>query len=82
MRENNILPKPKMGKKLKRRFKKFLEYHPAKRVNRSLREVFMIYIRHTMDAAPLNIDDIIWDISDLMELLDVAEDETRDRSEV
>lgn len=55
-----------------------MEYHPAKRVSRNLREVFVAYTQHTLDGPPLNMDDIIWDIPCLMELLDVAEDETRD----
>lgn len=78
MKTNNNLPKFKISKELKREFKEFLEYHPAKRVNRNLREVFTNYMQHALDGVPLNMDDIIWDISCLMELLDVAEDETKD----
>jgi hypothetical protein len=76
MKDKTILPKLKVSKKLRMEFKQFLEYHPAKRVNRNLREVFVAYTEHTLDGPPLNMDDIIWDISSLMELLDVAEDET------
>ncbi|MBO9730778.1 MAG: hypothetical protein J7623_19210 [Chitinophaga sp.] len=76
--KNNKLPKLKVSKPLKKEFKQFLEYHPAKRVNRNLRRAFVSYIQHTLDGVPLDMDDIIWDISSLMELLDVAEDETKD----
>ncbi|HWV68501.1 hypothetical protein [Chitinophaga sp.] len=78
MKDKAILPTLKVSKKLKRGFKQFLEYHPAKRVNRNLQEIFVAYTQHTLDGPPLNMDDIIWDISCLMELLDVAEDETKD----
>lgn len=82
MKAKNILPKLKVSKNLKREFKQFLEYHPAKRVNRNLREVFVAYMQHTLDGVPLNMDDVIWDISSIMELLDVAEDETKDWPEI
>ena len=48
MKTDNPLPKLKISKKLKRRFKEFLEYHPAQRVNRNLREVVMIYMQHAL----------------------------------
>ena len=82
MKTDNNLPKLKVSKKLRREFKEFLEYHPAKRVNRNLREVFVNYMQHTLDGVPLNMDDIIWDVSSLMELLDIAEDETKDWPEM
>jgi hypothetical protein len=63
---------------LKKEFEQFLEYHPARRVGRNLREVFMTYIQYAMDAIPSDIDEIIWDMADLMELFEMAEDETKD----
>jgi len=41
----------------------------------------MSFIEHSLDAVPINMKDIIWDLTDLMELLDLA-DETRDWAEV
>jgi len=35
----------KLSKELKQAFKQYLEYHPAKRVNRNLRAVFMSFIQ-------------------------------------
>jgi len=37
----------------------------------------MTYMKYTKDGIPINMDDIIWDMTDLLELLDVAEDETK-----
>lgn len=71
-------PKNKISKRLKREFNQFLEYHPAKRVNRTLREIWMRFLEQSLPGYPLNMDDMIWDISCLMELLDMAEDETKD----
>ncbi|MGF6849699.1 hypothetical protein QFZ51_004934 [Chitinophaga sp. W3I9] len=67
-----------LSKEFKKAVREFFEYHPAKRVNRNLREVFMTYASYSLDVIPLNMDDIIWDIQGLMELIDVAEDETTD----
>lgn len=70
--------KYKLSKELKKEFRVFLEYHPAKRVNRNLREIFMTYASHSLDVVPLNMEDIIWDMTCLRELFDLAEDETAD----
>ncbi|NML39623.1 hypothetical protein HHL17_20655 [Chitinophaga sp. G-6-1-13] len=70
--------KYKLSKKLKKELKIFLEDHPAKRVNRNLREVFMTFVAHCLHVSPLNMKDIIWDMTCLMELFDLAEDETVD----
>lgn len=66
---------------LKKEFRIFLECHPAKRVNRNLREIFMIYASYSLDVVPLNMEEIIWDMMDLMALFDIAEDETSGNSE-
>lgn len=70
----------KISKRLLKEFTQFIEQHPAKRVNRNLREVFMTFSEASLDVFPLNMSDIIWDIRCLMELLDVAEDERIDPS--
>ena len=70
----------KISKKLLKEFTQFIEQHPAKRVNRNLREVFMTFSEASLDVFPLKMTDIIWDIRCLMELFDVAEDETVDPS--
>ncbi|MDQ0108485.1 MULTISPECIES: hypothetical protein [Chitinophaga] len=70
--------KLKISKELEKQFNEFLEYHPAKRVNRSLREVFMTYASYSLNVVPLNMEEIIWDMQSLMELFDMAEDETKD----
>jgi hypothetical protein len=70
--------KLKISKKFKKELRDFFEYHPAKRVNRNLREVFMTYASYSLDVVPLNMSDIIWDLQSLMELIDVAEDETKE----
>lgn len=43
MNDKAILPKLRVSKKLKKEFKQFVEYHPARRVNRNLRQVFVAY---------------------------------------
>lgn len=68
----------KISQRLLKEFTQFIEQHPAKRVNRNLREVFMTFSEASLDVFPLNMNDIIWDIRCLMELLDVAEDEAGD----
>lgn len=70
--------KYKLSKELKKQFSEFLEYHPAKRVNRNLREIFMTYASYSLDVVPLNMEEIIWDMQSLMELFDLAEDDTID----
>ena len=77
MKENKPL-KPKLSKALKREFKLFLEYHPPKRVVRSLREVYMSFAANSVDAVPFAMPDIIHDFTRLMELFDLAADETKD----
>jgi len=74
--------KYKLSKLLKKEFRQFLEYHPAKRVGRNIREVIMHYMQHSLDGFPLNMDDILWDFTCLMELFDVAEEETKDWPEL
>ncbi len=73
--------KLKISKKFKKELKDFFEYHPPRRVNRNLREVFMTYASYSLDVVPLNMSDIIWDMQCLMELIDIAEDETTDSPE-
>lgn len=70
--------KLKVSKKFKTELRQFFEAHPAKRVNRNLREVFVTYMSYSLDVIPLSMADIIWDMQCLMELVDVVEDETTD----
>jgi len=70
--------KLKISKTFKKELRQFFEAHPAKRVNRNLREVFVTYMSYSLDVIPLNMADIIWDMQCLMELIDVVEDETTD----
>ena len=77
--KKNATPAPLgLSKELQQEFIQFLEYHPAKQVNRHLRDIFMVYITQCMDAMPLDIKDVIWDMTCLMEMFDVAEEATKD----
>jgi hypothetical protein len=70
------IPEFKVSKKLEQEFTHFLETHPAKRVNRGLRVVWMHFLENAIDGVQPKMDDMIFDIGGLMELLDVAQDET------
>jgi len=65
---------PAISKELLKAFCQFVEQHPAKRISRNLRKVFMAFLESSLNVMPINLDDIIWDIECLMELLDAIED--------
>jgi len=56
----------------------FLQDHSIERVTRNLRRIFLDYLRHQMEFLPAGFEECISDMYDLFELLDVAEDETKD----
>jgi HEPN domain-containing protein len=57
---------------------KFFEVHPPRRVSRNLRRVLLDYLRDQLETgSPLFIDELLWDMYDLFDLLDIATTETR-----
>jgi|GEM_PF-3718458 hypothetical protein len=72
---------PKLGKELKRRISQYLQYHPERRINILLRTLFMNYVKELSETFPSKVETMAWDLSELMELLDFAEESTRDRPE-
>jgi hypothetical protein len=65
---------PDLNKELIR----FFVVHPARRVSRNLRRVLLDYLRDQLETGvPLFIDELLWDMYDLFDVLDVATTETR-----
>lgn len=58
---------------LKNAFIDFLEYTPAQRLNRNLRNMLLHYIIYEQQALPIEIEDLLLDLINLFRLLDAAE---------
>lgn len=66
----------KISKALSQKFRSFLINHPPSAFNRRLRALFMDYlIQQEKTGFPLDFNLLLWELSDLFELLDCAEDE-------
>lgn len=76
-RKNKFTPARRLvlNKRLSEAFIHFLEYHPAKRLSKNLRRIFMEYLRHQDVGVSIYFDETVKDLEGLFDLLDVAEDE-------
>ncbi len=54
-----------------------LETLPVKRLNRSLRDIFLYYMYHEGDSLPLEFDETVTDLMFLFTFLDKLEDEQK-----
>jgi len=67
--------KKKAQKKLASRFHQFLETHPPQQVSRHLRCIMLDYIgSQALNGLPVDFDIYAWELYDLFNLLDAAED--------
>lgn len=55
----------------------WLKEHPAKRVNHSLRQLLTHYIGFFPEDTISGLQELVLDITDLMELLDAADDTSK-----
>lgn len=74
------LPKEKdkklvLSKALKEAFIKFLEHHPAKRFSKNLRRILLVHLNHGEVVPSIHLEETLWDLEGLFNLLDVAEEE-------
>lgn len=60
-------------------FLRFLEYHPAGRVNRNLRKMLLEFLMAQGADEGLYIKDLLYDLDGLFELLDCAEMQGEER---
>jgi hypothetical protein len=68
-----------LSPKLNKELVKFFAVHPPRRVNRNLRRVLLDYLRDQLETGvPLFIDELLWDMYHLFDVLDIATTETRD----
>ncbi len=57
---------------------KFLKYHPARRVNKNLRNMFIEYLQNADGKDFQDIQSILFDLEGLFNFLDVVEIEWRE----
>jgi hypothetical protein len=69
---------PVLSKTLEDEFLRFLEYHPAGRFTRNLRKMLLEFLMtHGADEG-LYLNDLLYDLEGLFELLDCIETEMKD----
>jgi hypothetical protein len=75
----NMEKQARLTKSLKKEFRNFLEYHPPAQFNSDLRRMVLDYVRYELRAGiiPLYLDDFLWRLNDLFDLLDIAAKEFR-----
>lgn len=69
------MPEVKISPALKKAFADFLEYTPAQRLSRNLRDMLVYYILSEKDGVPPDIEDLLCDLLQLFHLLDIADEE-------
>lgn len=76
-RKNKFTPTRKLflNKRLSEAFIHFLEYHPAKRLSKNLRRVFIEYLSHQDVGVSIYFEHTVRDLEGLFDLLDIAEEE-------
>ena len=73
------MPVQTLSPSLKKAFIEFLEYTPAHRLNRKLRNMMVYYLISEQDGIPLDMNDLLYDLLNLFSLLDkVAEQQGTD----
>jgi hypothetical protein len=69
-----------LNKILQEAFIQFLEYHPAKRFSKNLRRMLLMHLSHSEAVESIYLDQTLWDLEGLFNLLDVAEEEWKQSS--
>ncbi len=64
--------KPQLSERLMEEVVYFMENTPPVRLNMNLRHLFMNYLMFCQDGHGFDLDDLLWDLSNLMQLLDIA----------
>jgi hypothetical protein len=63
------------GTSLQEEVVRFMEYHPAGRLNRNLRKMLLEYLMHESALENFYLKDLLYDLEGLFELLDSMEAE-------
>jgi hypothetical protein len=66
---------PTINKELLEEFEQFLEYAPAHRLSKNLRNLLLWYLIYAEGEYFFPLDDLLADLTTLFDLLDVAEKE-------
>ena len=64
---------------LKEEFTRFIEYHPAARVSLNLRKMLLEFMMYDGAVEALYLQDLIYDLDAIFNLLDVVQSESRDK---
>jgi len=68
--------KKKLSRDLSEKFREFITQHPPSLFSRRLRYLLLDYMIHQQKIGfPLDFGTCLWELSDLFDLLDCAEDE-------
>ena len=82
MPDNNTVKKDEqnniMSQQLMDGFKYFLTCHDPNKISRNLMYMFLDYLKHQFEFLPADFVTTISGLHDLLELLNLAEDETKD----
>ncbi len=66
------------NKKLTEKFYQFFEDHDPTKVGRHLRNILLDYMRYSSGTGtPIDFHDYVWEIQELLELLDLAADQKK-----
>ncbi len=71
-------PNKKLSPALKQELRQFCQTHDIERVNRNLRRMLLDYLDNELRIGiPVYLEEFIWQVGDLFELLDVLHQETK-----
>ncbi len=71
-------PTKKLSPTLKHQLRRFCETHYPDRVSRNLRRMLLDYLDNELQVGiPVYLEELIWQLNDLFELLDTAAEETK-----
>jgi nucleoid-associated protein YejK len=69
----------KLSPGLKQAVRQYCQTHDMESVNRNLRRMLLDYLNYELRiGVPLYLEELLWQLSDLFELLDVVATETKD----
>src|SRR5277367_6420168 len=71
---------PVNGTTLRETFLHFIEYHPAKRFSKNLRSMLLEFLMFEGAIEAIYLNDLLYDLEGLFQLLDVIESEEESRS--
>ncbi len=74
-RSNKV--EPILSDLLKEEIIRFMEYHPARRFSKNLRNLLLEFLQHDGAIEAINLNDLLYDLEGLFELLDIIEAEKK-----